>query len=641
MESPTHPFIPGCDKAPHQSGWLLGHSCVLNGEPCCSCRPQKLTSFSPSQVYRTPGFSFPPYRFSVTASPVLGCSSEPASDLGPFPVTFDSNLGVSSARFPIQTAGQYTLRGALNGVPFRSSSALVVSVSAGDVLPKKAVVSGLGSPLVAGVTSAVRVDLTDVWGNRDIPPGANCSVVIHTASGVVSALDCVRSVGCGLPFCQRILSGCYFTANVTASQAGPVSVDVLINSVSVLGSGMATSVVPGPPAAKFSAGFISAKNSTIVRAGSNVDVSVTLRDAFNNSVTSVLGRADVILETSLDMGGCTAVERFDAVDSGSLSESVLAYSHQPSKPGNLTLRVLVGGLEVPGSKTVVSIVPGPTSAAKSGAAREGIHTAVAGVLTSFTVQLRDRFGNPQTQPGDGVNASFLSVPGSPPPVCSPVESLGVGAYRVSYIAYAPQVNGGARILNVTVTSANGTAEPILGSPFVVTVRRGPAVANLSTVTQTTPSQTAQGPPVIPTGQPFDLNVTLKDAQGNAGPGQKVPNEPALSFVSFPEPVNQTGGLTPASTTTVIDFGTGTVLARFTPNRAGLYNLVVQLGGVDLPGGRLVVNVTQGDVAYDQTVVYAAANGGPLIASNSPEVNFFLLFRSYLSLVSGIGMSLKS
>ncbi|GAQ91297.1 hypothetical protein KFL_007600020, partial [Klebsormidium nitens] len=568
-----------------------------------------------SQVYRTPGFSSAPYRFSITASPVPGCSLESASDVGPFPVTFDSASNVFTSQLRIQTAGQYVLQGALNGVPFRSGSAPLVSVSAGDVNLAKTAVSRLGASLVAGLTSAVRVNLTDQWGNPDVPPGVNCSVTIRTVSGATSAAECVRSAGCGLPFCQRISAGCYFTANLTVSEAGPVLVDVLVDSVPVVNGGMATTVVAGPPAAKASVASFSVGPLAQVTAGSSVDLAVTLRDAFNNSVTTGAASADVILEATLSNNGCATVERINTVEGGSFSEGVVAYSDRPTKPGNLTLRMLVAGEEVPGSKIVVSILPGPTSAAKSDASGAGIYTAIAEVSTSFTVQLRDRFGNPGSQPGDSVNASFLPVLGSPHPVLSPMENLDSGAYRVGYTASAP----GTYVVNLTVTSANGTAQAIAGSPFAVTVRRGPAVANLSSVSVLDLVQMARGPPVLSTGHSYQLAITLCDVRGIPGPGQGVPGEPALSFEAYPEPVNQTGGLTPASETSIVDFGNGTVLARFVPYRALLYSLVVQLGGVDVPGGRMVVNVTQGHVAFDQTVVYAAANGEPLIASNSFEV----------------------
>lgn len=540
--------------------------------------------------------------------------------MGPFPVTFDSVSGVFISQLRIQTAGQYVLRGSLNGVPFRSRSAPLVSVSAGTVTPGKGTVSDLGAPLTAGVTSALRVDLTDQWGNRDVPPGANCSVAVRTVSGAVTGAECAQSAGCGFPFCQRISAGCYFAANLTLLEAGPVSIDVFVNSVSVVSGGGATAVVAGPPAAIASVASFGVGALAQVTAGSSIDLAVTLRDAFNNSATSGTASADVILEATLSRNGCATVERIKAIESGSFSGGVMAYSHRPTKPGNLTLRVLIAGEEVPGSRTVVSIVPGATFAAKSDANGAGIHTAVAGVPTSFTVQSRDRFGNSGSQPGDSVNASFLPVPGFTLPILSPVESLGSGAYRVGYTASAP----GTYVLNVTMTSANGSAGGVAGSPFVVTVRRGPAVANLSSVSVLDLVQMVRGPPVLSTGRSYQLTITLRDARGFAGPGQGVPGEPALSFEAYPEPVNQIGGLTPASETSIVDFGNGTVLARFVPYRALLYSLVVQLGGVDVPGGRMVVNVTQGDVAFDQTIVYPASNGEPLIASNAFEVCLCIL-----------------
>lgn len=491
-----------------------------------------------------------------------------------------------------------------------------MSVSAGDVIPEKTVVSGFGSTLVAGRRSVVRVELLDRWGNRDVPQGVNCSVSIRSVSGTVTAFACARSIGCGLPFCERISAGCFFTANVTASEAGLAQLDVVVNSVTVFGGGRSISVVPGPPSAEFSVVSANLVASSQLGAGGNIDVNVTLRDAFNNSVSAPPGPADVTLETSLDTGECVLVK---SVESGSLSEEMPTFSHRPVKAGNLTLWVLVNGEAIPGFRKVVSITPGPTAAWNSDTTGD-IHTALAGVPTFFTVRLRDRFGNPQSQPGDSVNASFLPVTGATPPEFSPVESLGLSAFRLGYTVYNPELNGGLRVLNVTVTSANGSVQPVSGSPFLVTVRRGPAVANLSSVSVLNPINLTL--PVIPTGQSLQLAVILRDARGNAGPSKEVSDEPVLTFSANPQLVNETRYDSPTPLTSLSDLGNGTVIARFMPYRPGNYSLVFQLGGRDIGlGGSLVVTVTQGDVAPDQTVIYGAANGEPLIASLSPEVSF--------------------
>jgi hypothetical protein len=449
---------------------------------------------------------------------------------------------------------------------------------------------------------------------------------------------------------------------VTVFQAGPVVLDVLINAVSVLGGGREIFVVTGPPAARFSLISSSLGASSQITAGSRIDFTVTLRDAYNNSVTSSSAPLDVVLETSLSSGGCTVVGRIDALGSGSVFGGVLGFSHQPKKVGNLSLRLLISGEEVPGSTQVVSILPGPTSASKSDTSGMVVHTATAGVFTSFTLQLRDRFGNLQTGSGDSVNASFVPISGVMPAVFSPVESLGSGAYRIGYIAYTPEIQGGSRLLNVTVTSANGTAEPVCGSPFMVTVSRGPAVANMSRVSVLNP---ASSPPVVTTGQPVQLSVTLRDALGNLGTGQGVRGEPRLTFSAssllvnqtpvqtLPSPSLSTNQTLPSQTqlnlpskdqvatpanpllvsqstgqtllvrdpvASLTDFGNGTITARFVSYRVGEYRLAVDLGGEEIgSGGGLVVTVTEGDVALDQTVIHGAAKGEPLIAGTTPQV----------------------
>lgn len=473
---------------------------------------------------------------------------------------------------------------------------------------------------------------------------------------------CSRSVGCGLPFCQRESAGCHLSANVTASKAGPVVLDVLIDAVSVLGGGREINVVTGPPAARCSLISTSLGASSKITAGSTIDFNVTLRDAYNNSVTSSLAPLDVVLEMSLSSGGCAMVERMDALESGSVFGGVLGFSHQPTKVGNLSLRLLIAGEEVPGSMQVVPILPGPTSASKSDTSGMGVHTATAGVFTSFMLQLRDRFENLQTGSGDSVNASFVPTSGVTPAVFSPVESLGSGAYRIRYVAHNPEVQGGSRILNVTVTSANGTAEPVYGSPFLVTVLRGPAVANMSNVSDLNP---VSSPLVVTTGQTVQLSVTLRDALGYLGTGQGVRGEPRLTFSASPLSVNQTPVQTlpspsqsinqtlPSQTqlnlpakdqvasptnpllanqstgqtlllrdplASLTDFGNGTITARFVSYRVGEYRLAVELGGEEIgPGGGLVVTVTEGDVALDQTVVHGAAEGEPMVAGTTPQV----------------------
>ncbi len=235
-------------------------------------------------------------------------------------------------------------------------------------------------------------------------------------------------------------------------------------------------------------GGVSAEQSTVVAAPASISASsgssastitVTVRDPFGNPVQGVevtlvaTGTGNALVQP-------TAVTNAAGVATGKLSATTL---------GSREVSAAAGGTAIAGTATVTVVAGAPTAGTSSASVPGG----TSGVLTTFSIQLKDAFGNPVAGAARSL-AVAISGPNSGAGVS--VSDEGAGQYRATY---TPRASGND-LVDVRVGGA-----PIPGSPFTSAVVPGPVSPSASTAA------------VTHSGGIFGIInavVTARDAQGN-------------------------------------------------------------------------------------------------------------------------------
>jgi adhesin/invasin len=235
-------------------------------------------------------------------------------------------------------------------------------------------------------------------------------------------------------------------------------------------------------------GGVSAEQSTVVAAPASISASsgssastitVTVRDPFGNPVQGVevtlvaTGTGNALVQP-------TAVTNAAGVATGKLSATTL---------GSREVSAAAGGTAIAGTATVTVVAGAPTAGTSSASVPGG----TSGVLTTFSIQLKDAFGNPVAGAAPSI-AVAISGPNAGAGVR--VSDEGAGQYRATY---TPRASGND-LVDVRVSGA-----PIPGSPFTSAVVPGPVSPSASTAV------------VTHSGGIFGTIgavVTARDAQGN-------------------------------------------------------------------------------------------------------------------------------
>lgn len=240
-------------------------------------------------------------------------------------------------------------------------------------------------------------------------------------------------------------------------------------------------------------------------------------------------------------------------------------SYTPAVPGNHDVDVTLDGESIAYCPFTVPVKQN-TAAENTTISGSGLEKATTTEPAVFTIQAKDKNGNPVTVGGDGFYVTVTPPSGSKP-VIAEVTDNGDGTYTVEYQPTAPGDH------KVEVFLNNGNADEAVGAPVVVPV------------TQTTDARksVAYGPGFedASTGNPAVFMIRAKDAKGNnvTRGGDKF--EAKL--------VDPSGVSIPA---TIKDNGNGTYVATLQPNVPGNHVLEITLDGTPISNSGTSINVRQ-------------------------------------------------
>ncbi|MHC2999105.1 beta strand repeat-containing protein [Microbacterium sp. HJ5] len=390
--------------------------------------------------------------------------------------------GVCTVQLRTTAASDYPVTATVAGSAVGSGSPSSVQFVAGAPSAAQSTIAALPTQITAdgASTSELTVSLADAFGN---PVTTDAAVVVIAASASTgtpgSLLGSPMYVGNGM-----------YRQTVVAPMT--VGVDTFSFTVGGAASGDTATV-------SYTVGAPSAATSTIVAApsvltvgGSDGSVTVTLRDAAGNPITT--GGADVDIVQS---SGTAVLDPAGIVDNGDGTYS-LAFT-SPALVGTSEFGFTIGG--VPGTATAsVTYVAGPSSA-NDHSTIEATPTQIEadGATTSeIVVTIRDAFGNLRATGGDSV---VFALEAGSTGILDPAGATDNGDGTYSITLTSPTEIGTA---TVTFTVNGEQADATAAVDFV----SGIADAATSEIAASPTSIDADG------ASTSTVTVTLRDANGN-------------------------------------------------------------------------------------------------------------------------------
>lgn len=327
-----------------------------------------------------------------------------------------------------------------------------------------------------------------------------------------------------------------FTFTPTTVGTG-ISIEVSINITYFLQSTVSLAIIPGPASSANSS--ISISSGTVV-SGNAVTVTATVRDAYNNPISS--GQTIAFTKS-----GGTSSGNYSAITNQGSGVYSISYTGITAGTAQ-TLGMTADGTALTPT-TSIQVLPGAPVSANSTLAISSA-TVSSGNAVTVTATLKDINNNPVPS---GIMVVFNKSGGTSTGTFSSVVNAGAGVYTTTYTGV---VSGTAQTLSVTV-------DGVTLSPNV-TVAVVPGTAHLANCSLTVTS------PTVVSGNFVTVSATLKDINNNT-----IDSGITVTF-------SKTGGTSTGTFNSVTNAGNGVYNVRYTGVAAGTaQTLAVLINGSDL------------------------------------------------------------
>lgn len=484
-----------------------------------------------------------------------GASVSLATNLGTIGPVTSQGGGMYTAVLKAGTlAGTAIVTGKIDGADVASTASVVFAPGAPSVATSLVTASPTTVTANGTNTSTITIQLRDAFGNNITTNGI--PVTVSTTLGTLSAVS-------------HSNNGTYTATLTSGTSAGLALVTGYISGLPIADTETVT-LAPGPASALKSAMTSSATTFT-VGAGGTATITVTLKDAAGNHITT--GGATVALSQAPPLGTLS-----DVTDNGNGTYS--ATFTPGTTTGITTISGQVNGTALTTS-VAITVAPSAGSAETSTLTASPLALTAGGSASTITVQLKDAYGNNITSGSATVTLAQTPALGT----LSAVTDNGNGTYSATF---TPGTSSGTVAISGAI---NGNA---MTSAATLTISGGAASALTSIVSASTSSLTAGG-------AASTITVTLKDAYGNnitAGTDTvTLAQSPALGTLS-----------------SVTNNGNGTYTATFAPGTTtGITTLSGQLNGTPVSS---TVAITVGPGALSTTTSTLTASPLSLVAGGS-------------------------
>jgi adhesin/invasin len=297
-----------------------------------------------------------------------------ATDLGSLGSVTDNSDGTYTATLTSTVTGTATITGTVNAVGITDTATVTLTPGAADAT--RSLITATPTSVVAdgAATSTITVQLKDAF-NNDLTSGGD-TVAIGTNLGIMGSVT-------------DNSDGTYTATLTSGTTTGTATITGTVNAVGITDTATVT-LTPG--AADATRSLITAVPTSIVADGASTStITVQLKDAFNNSLTS--GGDTVALAANL--GGMSSV-----TDNGNGTYTATLTSGTTA--GTATITGTVNAAAITDTATV-TLLPGASDATTSLITAAPASIVADGVTTStITVQLKDVNSNNLISGGDTV-----------------------------------------------------------------------------------------------------------------------------------------------------------------------------------------------------------------------------------------------
>ncbi|WP_413287623.1 invasin domain 3-containing protein [Bdellovibrio sp. HCB337] len=471
---------------------------------------------------------------------------------GTFSATTDQSNGTYTAVFTGINSGTPTNIGATIGGSAVTSTAPTITVIPGPPSVATSLVSVSAGTVTSGNSVTLTLSTYDAGGNALSTGGAT---VVFSFSGGTSTGNISATTDNN--------NGTY-TATFTGIAAGTAtSIRATVNGSLVATTAPTVTVNPGAISAAHSTLAVS---SATVSSGSSVNLTLTAKDANNNSIptggqtvvfTRTGGTSTGTISATTDNANGTYTASFAGIVAGTAT----------------TIQATINGTSVSTTLPTVTVVPGPLSLANSTVTASST-TIASGASSTLTLQAKDINGNNLTTGGSTV--VFGTSGGSSTGNMTATSDNANGTYTATFTG----------VLAGTATTVTATAggSAVTSTMPAITVNPG-AVSLASSVVAVSNSTIASGSTVT-------LTLTAKDAAGNQ-----------MSAGGLTVVFSHTGGTSTGNIAATVDNNNGTYTSTFNALVAGSATTIrATIGGSNVSSTSPTITVTPGPVSLAQSTV---------------------------------------
>jgi hypothetical protein len=479
----------------------------------------------------------------------------------------DGENGIYNVEYTPVLSGVYSLHVLLDGENIKDSP-FSLNILPGNISALHCEAEGEGlKSAVANEYSFFKVITKDNHGNN-INEGGKNIIVKGTTSGSIEFEGSSKDNKDGT-----------YLIEYTAKQKGDYKLNVSIDNENIKNSPFDLIVSAG--AVSTSATIAEGEGLTTATCGKSATFNVIVKDEAGNIVERSSLPSSIEEFLTVTLKGPQAVE----VNMKDNNDGTFTVNYITTSTGNYSLVVLCAGGPIQGSPFTVTSLPSDLSPAHSVAFGDGLSKSIAGENVSFSVQLKDAFGNSLQATSEILSQieSFLVGPADssekfPVSVSVSDDGLLILSYSVT--------TSGSYLLHVLINSV-----AISGSPFSVVIDSSNYSPQHFTVSGIPSSGIS--------GETLTFIITLLDQYGNTiSTGNNNNNN-----------IKLTGALTSSNDDNVVqvsfsDNGDGTVTGKFTPELAGTRSLVLQAGddSTSLQGSPYSLEIAPGSIDPSQAEV---------------------------------------
>jgi len=470
-----------------------------------------------------------------------------------------SGPGQYNLTYNATTTGSYNLSILALNTPIKGGQYLVKVAPAAAYLPL-CIVEGSGlATSVAGSLSSFNVYLFDAYNNTITEPAENETPIVTIGEqNIEVAFDTTLNA---------------YVAKYTITLSATYAVKVVIQSSQIT----ASSLVVSPASLAEANSLVNGTALYSAKAGANEIFYVYLRDVYNN----IIADNSQVTSIQISMTQNTTTTPLPSV----WQDGCYQVPFKFIVAGPYSTSIMVNGNKVAGSPFDTRISPGPFN--PQGTVTNGLsNLVIAGDLNSFSIQLKDIYGNDVTDNDIAERDIAVLLNGTDIPINVAYPSAGVFLVKYNYTV------AGSYWMNVTINGTEVGASP----PGLVVIQAGDVYP---------PACTAEG-------EATEQATVKKTSYFKVIIRDRYENRHQWSLVKPLITLSADGQATYDGNAQQVPDGTYNV--SYFASAKAVYTLSVTIGGHHIKGSPFSVTTNYGNSSFPTLVIVGSVLGGVFLVA---------------------------